>query len=478
MKQQTNTIEVPNKRPNLLDFTASGQAVIDMTNYAEISFLENFGFSPIENVEREILQADTPKRAAFLRHYVNTYKRIFSEPPKNYLKEPDDLDEGLPDFQSSNSYSINIHNVQLLHTTAWYMMDHVDAEIRAIKQHLDELECSRIAIDNLEELIRVIRSSENPREASARIQKRFEIGYIKAQYLLNLPLSKINSFDEVRLTIEKEDYQKRLAFVSSLFRGVPSGFHALDEITSGWQPSDLIVIAARPNGGKTAFGLSMAKNLAIDRDIPVAYFSIGESKKLLMKRLIMNVCELDSECIMKGKMTEEESRRINTTINATKAKPLFLDDRSAFSVIELRTKARKLVREHGVKLIIIDYLQSMTPKGMLYSNREEEICLITHSLKALAKELDIPIIALAQLYRCLDARNGVGGKTPQLTDILDSQSIEQDADMICFIHRPEDMPGLAEFIVAKPHNVTTDPIRLRFSSKYAKFENEDESVFS
>jgi len=471
MKQQTNAIEVPNERPNLLDFTTSGQVVIDMTNYAEISFLENFGFSPIENVEQEIQQADTPERAAFLKHYVNTYKRMFTEPPKNYLKEPDDLVDGLPDFQSPNSNSISIHNVQLLHTTAWYMMDHADAEIRAIKRHIDELECSRIAIDNLEELIRVIRSSENPREASARIQKRFNIGYIKAQYLLNLPLSKINSFDEVRITIEKEDYQKRLAFVSGLISRIPSGFHTLDEITFGWKPSDLIIIAARPNLGKTAFGLSMAKNIAIDHDIPVAFFSLELSKKQLMKRLIMNVCELDGESIRTGKMTEEETQRINTMINATKAKPLFLDDTSALSVTELRTKARKLVREHGVKLIIIDYLQLMTAQGLSFSNREEEVRIITHSLKALAKELDIPIIALTQLNRCLDASNGEGGLVPQLSDLRESQSIEQEADMVCFIHRPGDLHGLAEFIVAKPRNVITAPIRLRFNSKYAKFEN-------
>ena len=253
--------------------------------------------------------------------------------------------------------------------------------------------------------------------------------------------------------------------------GIPAGFHELDEITSGWQKQDLIVIAARPSVGKTAFGLSMAKNLAIDRDIPIAFFSLEMSKKQLMKRLIMNVCELDGESLKTGKLTEEETQRINTMINATKAKPLFLDDTSALSVTELRAKARKQVHDHGVKLIIIDYLQLLTAKGLSFSNREEEVSIITHSLKALAKELDIPIIALTQLNRCLDARNGVGGNTLQLTDIRESGAIEQDADMVCFIHRSEDLPGLAEFIVVNHRNDTTDTIRLRFSSKYAKFEN-------
>jgi hypothetical protein len=203
-------------RPNLLDFTPSGKALIDMPNYSDISFLESFGFSPIENVEQEIQQADTPERAAFLQHYVDTYKRTFTEPPKNYLKEPDDFDEGLPDFEASDTKSIRIRNVRLLHTTAWYMMNHIDAEINAIKRHLDELKCCGLVVDNLEEFIHLVRVSENPQEACARFQKQFEIGYVRAQYLLNLPLTKVTSYDEVKLAIEKEDFQKRLAFVSQL----------------------------------------------------------------------------------------------------------------------------------------------------------------------------------------------------------------------------------------------------------------------
>lgn len=203
-------------RPNLLDFTAYGQAVIDLPNYDEISFLENFGFSPIESVEQEIQQADTPERAAFLQHYVDTYKRTFTEPPKNYLKEPEDREDGLPDLEATNNKSILLRNVRLLHTSAWYMMKHVDSEIRAVKRHLDELECTRVVVNNLEEFIRLVCSSKNPQEACARFQKQFEIGYVRAQYLLNLPLTKVTSYDEVKLAIEKEDFQKRLAFVSQL----------------------------------------------------------------------------------------------------------------------------------------------------------------------------------------------------------------------------------------------------------------------
>ena len=201
-------------RPNLLDFTASGQAVIDMPNYNELSFLENFGFSPIKSVEQEIKNADSPERAAFLQQYVDVFKKTFTEHPKSYID--DDKDEEPFDFHSMSRTSIRFSNVWLLHTTAWYIMGHLDAEINAVKRHLDELECLGIVVDNLEEFIHLIRISKDPKEASARFQRRLEIGYVKAQYLLNLPLAKVTSFDAVKLAIEKEDFQKRLAFLEQL----------------------------------------------------------------------------------------------------------------------------------------------------------------------------------------------------------------------------------------------------------------------
>ena len=201
-------------RPNLLDFTASGQAVIDMPNFSEISFLENFGFSPIESVEQEIKDADSPERAAFLQHYVDVFKKTFVEHPQSYID--DDKDEEPFDFQSMSRTSVRFSNMRLLHTTAWYMMGHLDAEINAVKRHLDELECLGIVVDNLEEFIHLIRISKDPKEACARFQKRLEIGYVKAQYLLNLPLAKVTSFDAVKLAIEKEDFQKRLTFLEQL----------------------------------------------------------------------------------------------------------------------------------------------------------------------------------------------------------------------------------------------------------------------
>lgn len=201
-------------RPNLLDFTASGQAVIDMPNYNEISFLENFGFSPIESVEHEIKDADSPERAAFLQYYVDVFKKTFTELPKSYIDE--DEDEEPCDFHSISKTRIRFCNVRLLHTTAWYMMGHLDAEINAVKRHLEEIDCLGIVVENLEEFIHLIRISKDTKEACARFQKRLDIGYIKAQYLLNLPLAKVTSFDAVKLAIEKEDFQKRLAFLEQL----------------------------------------------------------------------------------------------------------------------------------------------------------------------------------------------------------------------------------------------------------------------
>ena len=270
--------------------------------------------------------------------------------------------------------------------------------------------------------------------------------------------------------------------------GIPSGFTALDKITSGWQTPDLIIIAARPAMGKTAFVLSMAKTMAIDRSIPVALFSLEMSTVQLVNRLIMNVCELEGDKIKTGKMSKEDARRLNTKINVMKGKPLYLDDTPSLSIFELRSKARKLVREHNVRMIIIDYLQLMNAQGSSFGSREQEVSIISRSLKALAKELDIPIIALSQLNRGVEARTGIEGKTPQLSDLRESGAIEQDADLVCFIHRPEyyhiyndeksgkDLRGLAQIIVAKHRNGATDSIWLRFRSKYAKFQNEDEAI--
>lgn len=269
--------------------------------------------------------------------------------------------------------------------------------------------------------------------------------------------------------------------------GIPSGFDALDKITSGWQEPDLIIIAARPAMGKTAFVLSMIKNMAVDRHTPVAVFSLEMSNVQLVNRLIMNVCEIEGDKIKTGKLTKADTLRLNERIQVLEDAPIYMDDTPQLSIYELRSKARKLVREKGVKIIIIDYLQLMNAQGSNFGSREQEVSIISRGLKGLAKELEIPIIALSQLNRGVESRQGIEGKTPQLSDLRESGAIEQDADMVCFIHRPDyyhiyndeksgkDLRGLAQIIVAKHRNGATDSIWLRFRHKLAKFQNEKDA---
>ena len=270
--------------------------------------------------------------------------------------------------------------------------------------------------------------------------------------------------------------------------GLASGFHKLDKMTSGWQNSDLIIIAARPAMGKTAFVLSMAKNIAVNNKVPVALFSLEMSNVQLVNRLIVNVCEIPGEKIKSGQLAPYEWGQLDYKIKELYDAPLYVDDTPSLSVFELRTKARRLVREHDVKIIIIDYLQLMNASGMSFGSRQEEVSTISRSLKGLAKELNRPIIALSQLNRGVENREGVDGKRPQLSDLRESGAIEQDADMVCFIHRPEyykiytdekgnDLHGMAEIIIAKHRNGAVGDVLLRFRAEFARFQNpEDEMI--
>ena len=290
---------------------------------------------------------------------------------------------------------------------------------------------------------------------------------------------------QINPVIEEAINRMQLAANKEGASGIASGFHALDKITSGWQRSDLIIIAARPAMGKTAFVLSMAKNMAVDYNTPVALFSLEMSNVQLVNRLIMNVCELEGEKIKKGDLTPAEWDVFDERIKALIDAPIFVDDTPSLSVFELRSKARRLVKEHKVECIIIDYLQLMNASGMNFGSREQEVSMISRSLKGLAKELDIPIIALSQLNRGVEGRTGLEGKRPQLSDLRESGAIEQDADMVCFIHRPEyyhltednqgnSLLGIAEIIVAKHRNGATDTVQLRFKNVYTRFTNLDD----
>ena len=270
--------------------------------------------------------------------------------------------------------------------------------------------------------------------------------------------------------------------------GVPSGFTALDRLTSGWQNSDLIIIAARPGMGKTAFVVSAMRNAAVDFDHAVAIFSLEMSSVQLVNRLISAEAELESEKIKKGNLADYEWKQlVHKTDRLSKAK-IFIDDTPALSILELRAKCRRLKAQHDVKVIIIDYLQLMSGESSKTGggNREQEIASISRALKGIAKELNIPVIALSQLSRAVETRGG--DKRPQLSDLRESGSIEQDADMVMFLYRPEyygitqdesGMPtqGTGEVIIAKHRNGSLDTIQLKFIGKFTKFMDLDTGVF-
>jgi len=263
--------------------------------------------------------------------------------------------------------------------------------------------------------------------------------------------------------------------------GLASGYPELDKKTSGWQNSDLIIIAARPAMGKTAMVLSMAKNMAVNYNTKVAIFSLEMSRLQLVNRLIQNVCEIEGEKIKSGRLTDREWNQLLSRIGTLQSAPIYIDDSPGLSILELRTKARRLVREKGVQFIVIDYLQLMNASGMKFGSREQEVSMISRSLKELAKELNIPIVALSQLNRSVESRSE--DKRPQLSDLRESGAIEQDADIVCFIHRPEyylhgaarddapELRGKAEFIIAKHRSGSVGDVALRFRGQYARFEN-------
>ncbi len=269
--------------------------------------------------------------------------------------------------------------------------------------------------------------------------------------------------------------------------GIPSGFRDIDKETGGWQNSDLIIIAARPAMGKTAFLLSMARNIAVEHNIPMALFSLEMASVQLITRMIASETGISSEKLRKGQMSDEEWQRLFSNVSALENAPLYIDETPSLSVFDFRAKCRRLVMQHGVRIIMVDYLQLMTASsGKGAGNREQEIATISRSLKAIAKELNVPVIALSQLSRSVETRPG---KRPQLSDLRESGAIEQDADIVSFIFRPEyykittwdnDEDGMesstenqAELIIAKHRNGATADVRMSFFKNIAKFADLD-----
>ena len=251
---------------------------------------------------------------------------------------------------------------------------------------------------------------------------------------------------------------QRAAQNSGGLTGIPTGYRGLDDMTSGWQPSDLVIIAGRPAMGKTSFALSIAKNVAVDYDVPIGFFSLEMNNVQLVNRLISNVCEISGKKILNGQLEQPEWERLDKKLRKLTGAPIYIDDTPGLSVFELRTKARRLVREKGVKLLMIDYLQLMNANGMKFGSRQEEVSTISRSLKGIAKELNIPVLALSQ-----------------------------DADMVLFVHRPEyyhiyqdekgnDLHGMAQIIIAKHRKGSVGDVLLNFRGEFTRFQDPQDAA--
>jgi len=366
------------------------------------------------------------------------------------------------------SYLISLQNA--VSTTA-----HFDFYAKIITQKFLQRELIRAANEILENAYDEEADVADLLNESEKLLFSIAEGQLKQQ---TDPVNKI--IDQVVRDIEKAAKNK-----DDLI-GTPSGFTNLDVLTNGWQKGNLIIIAARPSMGKTAFALNIMRNAA-EYGFPVAIFSFEMEKKELVRRLIATETHIDSRKLMTGELSDEEWRQLNNKIETLLKLPIYIND-SSLSVFELRALARRLKKRYNIQLLVIDYLQLMSADSIRkITNREQEVSIISRSLKTLAKELDIPIIALSQLNRELERRSTLH-KRPQLSDLRESGAIEQDADIVIFIHRPERLgiteidgistEGLAEIIVAKNRNGVTDTIKLRFIGKYTEFREWDEDEIS
>jgi len=308
--------------------------------------------------------------------------------------------------------------------------------------------------------------------------KMFNItnNYLKKDYqeVGNVLAKTLNRIDELRKKTDE-------------ISGVPSGFPSMDKVTFGWQPTDLIILAARPAVGKTAFALNLARNAAMNptKPTPVAVFSLEMGASQLVQRMLSAESEIHMEKIARGKLEEHEYQQLQKKgIARLEGAPIFIDDTAALNIFEFRAKARRLVNKHKVGFIIIDYLQLMSGSNDKGSNREQEISTISRNLKGLAKELNIPIIALSQLSRAVETRKE--SKMPQLSDLRESGAIEQDADMVMFIYRPEyyenmsnemgeSTKGETHVRIAKHRNGSLETIKLRALLHIQKFEEWDDA---
>ena len=341
----------------------------------------------------------------------------------------------------------------------------VEMHARIVLEKYLQRELIRISTDTLQ------RSYEDSSDV-------FELLNHAEQNLFSISQTNIRrDFQEIRPLLG-ETIRQIEAARDQKFGGVPTGFTRFDHITGGWQKSDLIILAARPGTGKSAFAVTVARNAAVDFQKPVAIFSLEMTSIQLVSRLIAAETELPADKLRKGELRDDEFHQLNAKIGKLTSAQIFIDDTPALSIFEFRAKARRLKAQHNVQLIVVDYLQLMVSGQEGKFSREQEVSTISRSLKAIAKELDIPIIALSQLSRAVEQRGG--SKRPQLSDLRESGAIEQDADLVLFIYRPDmagitvdengnSTEGMAEIIIAKHRNGRVGSENLLFISQFAKF---------
>ncbi|HER23734.1 MAG TPA: replicative DNA helicase [Candidatus Atribacteria bacterium] len=339
---------------------------------------------------------------------------------------------------------------------------------------------------NIEHYIKIIEEKSILRNLINNATKIISMGYEekedakilldKAEHLIfevserNLGQSFVPIKEILQDSFEKiENLYHREEFIT----GIPSGFDEFDDITTGFQPSELIVIAGRPGMGKTAFCMNVAQYIAVQKNIPVALFSLEMSKSQLVQRVLCSEARVDAHSLRKGRLAESDWPTLSMAAGRLAAAPIFIDDTAGITCLEIKAKARRLKAQHDLGLIIIDYLQLITSSGRV-ENRQQEISEISRSLKGLARELNVPVIAVSQLSRAVEQRIE---RRPRLSDLRESGAIEQDADLVVFLYREEyykaktEKKGIAEVIISKQRNGPTGQIDLAFVKEYAKFEN-------
>jgi replicative DNA helicase len=349
-------------------------------------------------------------------------------------------------------------------------------------------------VSNVEHYARIVREKallRNLIHATHNIQQRALEGEDGADTILDNAESSIFAIAEDRIKAGlipvKDIVRDNFERLEKIFRegksitGVSTGYTELDKLLSGLQPSELLILAARPSQGKTALALNFAENIAIRAGQPVAFFSLEMSKESLLQRLVASVAQIDAQKFRSGHLSREDWRRMTEALGTISSAPLWIDDAGSTSVLEIGAKARRLKRDKGLAMVVVDYLQLITGRGR-FNNRQEEVSSISRGLKGLAKELQLPVLVLSQLTRAPEREE----RGPQLSDLRESGAIEQDADVVMFIYRPhwskmEASPeerDQAEIQVAKQRNGPTDKVRFVFRSRLTRFEEAAPDAFS